>query len=213
MNELKKHTHLFYMLTLAASIFGMICDLFLLYIPGIRYEAPGTFEADYHFLLNISYQNLWIGQTLGLVVIPLHIFGFLMIFPLLNKVSIVKKMGVGFLALLLLIYGIHYHGLMLPTAELLKVGENTDWLRLTLKPIETAVVLLFVAISVLLGIEIYQGRTLYPKMSLFFLPLIPYLGLIVLYALNVPGSNALLAMGLNLTFLIFFSYSFFILKR
>ena len=219
MNELRKYKNAFFGLAVVGSLFGLMSDLFLLYTPGIRYEMPGTPDVDYHFLQNLSPEHLFMGQTLGLAMIPLHFFGFLIVFPLLSQVSLVKKVFLGFLAVLLLAYGIHYHGLMLPTQELLRLGGGmsgdiaVDWISHSVKPLETIVVLVYIMISLVLGWEILRGRTQYSKRSLIALPLVPYLVFVALYALQVPASNAIMAMGLNLTFLIFFSYSFLLLSQ
>ena len=143
-----------------------------------------------------------------MLVIPLHIFGFLVIFPLLDRVSMAKQILLGFLAVVLLAYGVHYHGLMLPTRTIVMNSSDPTWVAYSVKPLESAVTLIFVAISLMLGGEIFKGRTVYSRRSLLLLPIVPYLVFLLLYLLRVPGSNALMAMGLNLSFLIFFSASY-----
>lgn len=212
MREWIRHRNLFFGLSLIASLFGMVSDLCLLYIPGIRYEGAASPEVDYHFLLNLNPDYLWIGQTIGLFAIPFHFFGFLVVFPLLTEVTLLKKILISFLAALLLVYGIHYHGLILPTFWILKNDLDSTWISHSIKPLESIVVVIYVLISLILGNEILKKRTLYPKVGLWALPLVSYVFLLLLYVFKVPASNALMAMGLNLTFLLFFTYSF-ILSR
>ena len=205
MEGLNRYRRVFFALAIVAGVLGAVSDLFLLYTPGIRYEPM-----DYVVLHTLAPCNLIIGQTLGMIVIPLHIFGFLVIFPLLDGVSMAKQLLLGFLAVVLLAYGVHYHGLILPTRTILMHSVDPTWVAYSVKPLESAVTLIFVTISLLLGWEIFKGRTKYKRSALLLLPITPYLVLFALYLLRMPASNALMAMGLNLSFLVFFSASFVI---
>jgi hypothetical protein len=202
-----------YFLSCIAGILGSVSDLLLLYTPEIRYQQPSQTQIDYHFLSQILESRIHSGVYLGLASIPFHVFGFLLVIQSLKKSSVILKALLGFLAILLLTQGITYHALLWPTFTFLNSPDLFNhWVSSLLRPLEMSIFISFVLISLLLAWEILQKRTLYTAKSLLFLPISTYLVFLILYALQLPGSNAIIAMGLNLSFLVFFTHTVRLLK-
>lgn len=182
---------------------GVVSDIFLLYAPGVRFESEiqPWLGIDYSFLKLLNPERVQWGAKLGLMVLPFHFFGLLLVHSCLVNVSLSRKIALGYLSALLLIYGIHYHGVMVPAQTILNddlvVGVN--WASGYFKSLERAIGIPFILLSVIVGVEIQAERTLFSKKHMVLLPVVPYAIILGFYIAQVPFLNALAAAGLNLS--------------
>lgn len=201
-------------IAVAGAAGGVVADILSLWIPDPDLsDAMRTDPAGW--LMNLlaakSSAGLWWGSLLGILLLPLHLFGFVLMAAALRPGHPQTSRLFLISAALLTAVGAGFHGSIAFVGETARSGHTELFMRMMdlFFPWWWMMTTGFVAVSILLLVCIRSGSTLYPRWTLWVSPLPLTAGGAVLAGLllilNAPSGLIwfLAICGLNLPLLIF----------
>jgi hypothetical protein len=160
--------------------------------------------------------RIQLGQYLGVLFIPLQLFGILPLWHLFRHQKPQLANGLLAGAIFFTIIGATYHGMlgMLggyvtlhdtgATGVLAHRTEAFAMLKSMLEPYGAVLMLMYLALSVVLARECWQGIAHLPRWLAFLSPFGQYMLLLLLWLIVPPLGNFLVPAGINLTMAVFF---------
>lgn len=160
-----------------------------------------------------------LGNYLGVYFIPLHIFGFLLVYQALKPANSTSAKAFLVLSLYLTPIGVGMHGTLAFIGDIVQSQDAglIHGIRDYWQPWAYSLVLGYAVISALILVLILTGRSLYPQWTALVSPL----GLVVFTAIviavlpdSAAGLKAFLSLtGLNLPLMVFFAITTWVLVR
>jgi hypothetical protein len=209
-------------IALLGAVGGVMADLFSAWS-----NAPNTMDTA----ISIEIQSIrgifldkprWsfvLGNYLGILFIPLHMFGFFLIYLALKPAGNIKALNFLILSFYLVAIGAGFHGTLAFVGDTIQSG-NDELLSKMLPYWQnwgTAMIVGYLTISIYLLVLNVSGNTMYPRKSALLSPLTLLIissAIIALLPERFYGSKKFLAVtGLNLPLFIFYIPTLMILFR
>ncbi len=192
-------------IAIVSTLLASVADVLLLYDASANY-----IDGQFLFMKDISHWRLLVGQYLGLLSIPLYVFGFYYIYKRYEKKS--PRLGklLFWVSTFLLFPSVCYH--IYCSAVAIKVKDffasgsppelwdkNLDGLRIFFEPMAVIFVIGYVLFSVILFWSIWKNKSDLNPRKAFFNPLFFYVFCILMHLVWPLVGNALLVAGFNLS--------------
>lgn len=175
-----------------AGLIGACADVLLLYSPNGGYH---TF--DYKFLQDIAPNRMLAGHYLGVLFIPLEIFGFWALTKRMDNIRLGQRLLLA--AIFATILGVAYHGQLLWVAQALANNADLQQIKWWFEPLSWCMAVPFGAFALIWGRLAFRGEVGFPKWLAWLNPAITYLCWIVLYILVPIIGNLIIVAGFNLS--------------
>lgn len=191
-----------YWLGILAALLASVGDILLLYHP-----EGGYHEGNYLFLMEIPLDRMAWGHYLGVLFIPLELFGLWRVaqaFRPLGKGAI--RWAFGCMVFVISI-GAAYHGMLWFVAHYLQnsafMQESVDGLRLLFEPLSVLMAFSFLIMAGVFNQLVWQRRLLFPRWLFWWNPIFSYLLFLLLYLFVPVLGNVLMVAGFNLAIALF----------
>jgi len=195
------------------AFMGALADVLSAWSPGTNQMAT-AFSVSLDNIIGLYNEKpRWsyvLGNYFGVYFIPLHIFGFFLVFLALKPASVLWARVLLVLALYLTPIGVGLHGSLAFVGDIVKSQDShlINGIRDYWQPWAYSLVIGYAILSVLIVLLILTGRSIYPKWAVIVSPIgIVLLTGVVIAILpdSASGLKAILSLtGLNLPLLIFF---------
>jgi len=204
------------------AFMGVVADVLSAWSPGTN-QMASAFSVSLDNIIGLySEKPRWsyvLGNYFGIYFIPLHIFGFFLVFLALKPASVFWARVLLVLALYLTPIGVGLHGSLAFVGDIVKSQDSQliDGIRDYWQPWAYSLVIGYAILSILITLLILTGRSAYPKWVAITSPIgIVFLTGVVIVILpdSANGFKAFLSLtGLNLPLLVFFPITTWILVR
>ncbi len=188
-----------------AAVGLSLADMALLYSP-----AGGYADAGYGFLADVPRWRLLVGHYLGLLLLPLYLPGYWLVYRGLRRAGQRRAAAVLGLAGSMVVLGAGFHALVAPMTVAVRQPDAAALVaaaRPFTEPLHLLVNLLLAAASLLFAFAVAGGRSRFPRWLAAANPLLVGLVLVLPYLLAPRSLLALLALpaSFNLAHLVFFT--------
>lgn len=203
-------------IAIVACVFGIVADIKLLYVPHIQYEL------GYDFFQFKKWSDIQFGHYVGIIAIPFEAFGFLSVIYLLKNKTTENIVSIAFLAILTLIFGLIFHGIMHQIAAVMKpyyqVNNSTlfdilSYMKYHADLLSALFLSTFSILCIVIFYFVFSEKTMLSRYVAIANPLVFYLFCIAYYLLKLPMGNAIAVAGFNISFLLFFSMLYFQIRN
>lgn len=194
------------------ALIGAVADVLLLYTPDARYET-----GSYLFFNDIAYWRLLAGHYLGILFIPLELFGLAAFLYCLQPLSRLKNSLLLCCTFMVMMVGVTYHATLGQLAIYIKTGGGSKLLHLYQsfsEPLSVGLFLIFLILCIIIAHHLFTQPTMYPKWMAFLSPICIY-AIIGLWYFAIGGSiaNILIVAGFNLSIAVFLLGHYFFLQK
>ncbi len=197
-------------IALIGSALGACGDVLLLYNPDVSYLT-----GDYSFMVDISPVRLVCGSFLGVLFIPLVLFGLWQVYQLIyERHPGIAKLGFG-IAIYFCCIGVVVHAMFGAMGLAIK-QENflyLNYLRLLLDTFSGLSVLLHVLVSAIFSMAIFRKPSSLPIWMVYCNPVSIYIALASTYLFFPPLGSILAPAAFNLSYFVYFGCSTWVIYR